>query len=91
LGLRGNHRLKRLGKILHASEATGNLIVKSTYTPKIGTKVFDGELKEVGVVFDVFGPTNSPYISIKPTSNKIAGKTLFFEEKEKNRRRRGRG
>lgn len=84
--------MKKLGKILHTSEATGNLIVKSTYTPKIGAKVFDGELKEVGVVFDVFGPTNSPYVSVKPTTNKIAGKTLFFEDvKKKNRRRGGKG
>lgn len=80
--------MKKLGKILHISEVTGNLIVKSTYTPKIGAKVFDGELKEIGVVFDVFGPTNSPYVSIKPTSNKIAGKTLFFDEKVKRKRER---
>ncbi|RJX15303.1 H/ACA RNA-protein complex protein Gar1 [Candidatus Bathyarchaeota archaeon] len=81
--------LKKLGKILHISEATGNLIVKSTYTPRIGTKVFDGELREIGVVFDILGPTHSPYISVKPTiTRKKFPKTLFFIEEKRIKRKR---
>ncbi|RLI05405.1 H/ACA RNA-protein complex protein Gar1 [Candidatus Bathyarchaeota archaeon] len=79
--------MKKLGKILHISTLTGNLIVKSSRQPKIGTKVFNGEFKEVGVVFDVFGPVSSPYISVKPTSNyRKIGKTLFFLDEEKRRK-----
>jgi rRNA processing protein Gar1 len=35
--------------------------------PKIGEKVVDEKLKQVGTVSDVFGPVSSPYVSVKPT------------------------
>jgi rRNA processing protein Gar1 len=35
--------------------------------PKIGEKVVDKELKQVGTVSDVFGPVSSPYATVKAT------------------------
>jgi RNA-binding protein len=35
--------------------------------PKIGEKVVDEKLKQVGTVFDVFGPVSSPYVAVKIT------------------------
>ena len=44
-----------------------NIVVKSEQLPRIGEKVVDEKLKQVGVVFDVFGPVSRPYVSVKPS------------------------
>jgi rRNA processing protein Gar1 len=43
-----------------------NVILKAENVPRIGDKVVDENLKPVGTVFDVFGPTSSPYVTVKP-------------------------
>jgi rRNA processing protein Gar1 len=60
--------LRRLGKILHLSKSR-SLIVKCDEARfvKLGTKVCDSKLKEVGKVQDLFGPVTSPYFSVRPT------------------------
>jgi len=73
--------LRRLGKILHVSSMTGHLIVKAQTVPRVGEKVYDGELRLVGSVFDVFGPVESPYVAVKPLRSQIKPvKTLFLSE-----------
>jgi rRNA processing protein Gar1 len=57
--------LHRIGHVLHVSK-TKNLILKSENIPRIGEKVINEKLKPVGTVFDVFGPTSSPYVAVKP-------------------------
>ncbi|WP_309492746.1 Gar1/Naf1 family protein [Candidatus Hecatella orcuttiae] len=83
--------MRKLGKTLHVSQATGNVIVKASVNPKIGEKVFDGDLKLVGSVFDVFGPVTSPYVSVKPVQPLPKGyeKTLFLSDQKKERKRKG--
>ena len=63
--MRGKRVLRRIGHVLHLS-ATRNIIIKADYIPHIGDKVSDEKLKPVGNVFDVFGPTSSPYVAVKP-------------------------
>jgi len=60
--------LRRLGKILHLSNGR-SLIVKCDESRflKLGTKVCDSKLKEIGKVNDLFGPVASPYIAVRPT------------------------
>ena len=60
--------LRRLGKILHVSSSR-SLIVKCDESRfvKLGTKVCDSKLKEVGRVQDLFGPVTAPYVSVRPT------------------------
>jgi rRNA processing protein Gar1 len=60
--------LRRLGKILHLSKSR-SLIVKCDEPRfvKVGTKVCDSKLKEIGKVQDLFGPVTSPYVSVRPT------------------------
>ena len=43
-----------------------NIILKAENIPRIGDKVTDENLKPVGKVFDVFGPTSSTYVAVKP-------------------------
>jgi RNA-binding protein len=64
------------------------MIVKSFGPAQVGSKVFDGEMRKVGVVFDILGPLSSPYISVKPhlqNPEKLIKRTLFQLEKEKKK------
>ena len=59
--------LRRLGKILHLSSSR-SLIVKCEEPRfvKLGTKVCDSKIREIGKTQDLFGPITAPYISIRP-------------------------
>jgi RNA-binding protein len=50
---------------MHVS-ATKNMIIKAENIPRIGDTVANENLKPVGTVFDVFGPTSFPYVAVKP-------------------------
>ena len=63
--MRGKAILQRIGLVLHVSSSR-NIILKAENVPRIGDKVLDENLKPVGMVFDVFGPTSSPYVAVKP-------------------------
>ncbi|MBN1682360.1 hypothetical protein JW865_02265 [Candidatus Bathyarchaeota archaeon] len=83
---------KKIGTILHVSKSTGNLILKVENDVQIGDDIFDKNGKRVGIVFDFFGPVNSPYIAVKPRSSeevtKLVGEKLFLEEKNQKKRKR---
>jgi len=63
--VRGKEILQRIGLVLHVSSSK-NIILKTKKVPRIGDRVLDENLKPVGMVFDVFGPTSSPYVAVKP-------------------------
>lgn len=47
------------------------------------------DLKRVGTVFDVFGPVDNPYISVKPSvrdPSHYVGQLLYVEENVDRRR-----
>ena len=56
--------MRRIGYVLHLSN-TKNIILKAENIPRIGDEVADEKVKHVGTVSDVFGPTSSPYVSVK--------------------------
>jgi RNA-binding protein len=81
--------LHRLGRVLHISPS-GNIIAKVETTPRIGEAVVDENLKTVGKIFDLFGPVNSPYVSIRPTILKpqeLTNKTLYISPQRGERRK----
>ena len=59
-----------LGKIVGVSK-NRHVILRSidwqSYKnlPKIGDKVFNLEKKKIGSIYDIFGPVQKPYISVK--------------------------
>ena len=63
--MRGNKILQRIGLVLHVSPSR-KIVLKAENVPRIGDAVVDEKLKVVGTVFDVFGPTPAPYVSVKP-------------------------
>ena len=60
----------------------GRLIVKGKYAPKLDLEVMDNGKRVIGKIARVFGPIDSPYISIKPPKNHkpsldIVGKAVY--------------
>jgi len=75
----------RVGSVLHISHSSGNLILKSKTNVTIGESVRDNKGKRVGTIFDIFGPINDPYISIKTrTSNpeRLVGTALYVRARK---------
>jgi len=66
--VRENKILHRIGQVLHVS-ITKNRILKAENIPRIGDQVANENLKHVGIVFGVFGPTSSTYVAVKPHIN----------------------
>ena len=74
----------RVGSVLHVSRSSGNLILKSKTEVKIGDVVRDNKGKNIGRIFDVFGPVHDPYLSVKPRKGDpagLVGKALYVQRK----------
>ena len=83
--------MKRLGTTQHLVQK--KLIVrtepinggKNAELPRINSVVVDHKKVRIGRVFDIFGPTDRPYIVVKPYRNVDPavhlGKRLYFEER----------
>lgn len=50
---------------------SGNLIVRSESFLKPSVPVYDEYGKKVGYVIETFGPISSPYISVRPTTDRV--------------------
>jgi RNA-binding protein len=62
--------LQRLGKVLHVTPSQ-NIVVKTEKLPKLGSTVVNEKLETVGKIFDVIGPTSSPYVIVKPSVRQL--------------------
>ncbi|MFQ6051071.1 MAG: H/ACA ribonucleoprotein complex subunit GAR1 [Candidatus Hydrothermarchaeota archaeon] len=85
--------MRKLGKVSHISPQN-HLIARTNFLPKIGSTVLSENREIVGRVLDVFGPVNSPYVSIVPDKKvnsqgmkSLVGSTLYIL----NRKRRSKG
>ena len=90
--VRGKRVLNRIGCVLHVSN-TKNMILKAENIPRIGDNVADEKLKPVGTVFDVFGPTSSPYVAVKPniqSPERLVNHVLYAVPSKSGRRNRKR-
>jgi RNA-binding protein len=88
--VRGKKILHRIGHVLHVS-STKNVIVRAENTPRIGDKVTNEKLKPIGTVFDVFGPTSSPYVAVKPhiqNPEQLINKVLYATPSKSTRLQR---
>ena len=76
--------------MLHVTPSQ-NIVVKTEKPPKIGSAVVDEKLKVVGKIFDIIGPTSSPYVVIKPAikePEKLTNKQLYLLLSKKGRSKR---
>jgi rRNA processing protein Gar1 len=86
-----------LGKGMHQSKGNHNLIITLQLDARIGQIVFDKDGNSIGKIFDIFGPVETPYASIKLNEGlelgKVDGKPVFLGGiplKKKKRRKKGR-
>ncbi|MEM1569434.1 MAG: Gar1/Naf1 family protein [Candidatus Bathyarchaeia archaeon] len=68
--------LRAAGRVFTISKQ-GSIIVKlEGFVPRLGTKVYDKNLKPLGVVVDVIGNVKSPYMVVRPLESKESGKIV---------------
>lgn len=76
--------MRRLGKILHLSKSRSLIVrLESSTFVKLGTKVYDSRLKEIGWVSDIFGPVSAPYVALRPTAltpTSLVGRVVYSSE-----------
>ncbi len=76
--------MRRLGKVLHVSGSRCLILKTKDGEISVGSKVLDSKLREVGRVFDVFGPVSSPYVSVRPRNpdpSSLVGKALYVADR----------
>jgi rRNA processing protein Gar1 len=67
------------------------MILNAENIPRIGDKVTNENLKPVGTVLDVFGPTSSPYVAVKPqikTPEQFVNHILYVVPSKDGRKKR---
>ncbi|MCD6125910.1 MAG: hypothetical protein J7J19_02750 [Thaumarchaeota archaeon] len=74
-------RLRKIGKIRGIVE--GRIVVEGEFVPRLGEKVYDPSLNEVGVVLSILGPKNRFFIEVKPSKaeDHPIGEPLYIIEK----------
>ena len=78
--MRGRRRPLRLGRVWRVVE--GRLVVEGERVPRLGAKVYDSSMREVGTVSSVLGPTERFFIEVKPRKpvNYAQGEPLYIME-----------
>ena len=81
--VQGVNYLRKVG-VVYRTAKTGELIVslrEGERPPRLGSKVFDNAGRPVGVVRDVMGPVEAPYLIVKPLEEKglPPGTEVFIE------------
>lgn len=83
---------KLIGEGMHVSKVNGNLVIKLHTETRIGQDVADKDGNPMGNIFDVFGPIETPYATIKLFKGypmgKASGKQVFLRERPKRRERK---
>ena len=85
-----------LGTVLHQSKGSNNLIIDLKSDVKIGQPVSDRSGTIIGKIFDIFGPVESPYASVKLSKGvdlqKVSVKQVYLAsltpKRERSKRRK---
>ena len=81
--------LRRIGRVLHISPSR-RAVVKAERIPKIGGTVLNEDKKPIGTVFDVLGPTVSPYVEVDvkvKNPQEIIDSVLYVSSPSKRKKR----
>jgi rRNA processing protein Gar1 len=80
--------LRRIGQVIHISPG-GKAIVKAEITPRIGETALDEKNRQVGRIFDIIGPTVSPYVEVSVNiedSQSIVGGFLYIPSSQNHKK-----
>ena len=75
-----------LGTVSHLSNSSGNLILKAEAKVKIGEPAYAEGGRQIGVVFDLFGPVTNPFVAIRPrvkNPERYVGEPLYLGNKKR--------
>jgi RNA-binding protein len=81
--------MKVIGNILHIANS-GKLIGRSPQSPPIGADVYNKNKNKIGKIYNIFGPTKNPYISIRLKNKGFkfnVNDELFISKSSKDKRR----
>ena len=80
-----------IGRGMHQSKGNKNLIITLSGEARIGQPVADKDGKPLGKIFDIFGPIEAPFASIKLNDGvqlgKVAEKPVFLGRDPPKKRR----
>lgn len=72
----------------------GKIIVRASTTPEVNNAVFDSREHKIGTVKRIFGPVDSPYVTVIPVTkeglNGLLNKKTFFKGEIRNGKGKGR-
>lgn len=73
----------------------GRLVVRATFTPKLKEAVFDNRKRPLGRIVRIFGPVDSPYVTVEPTGDTslltVAGRQVYIVGVENHGKQKGIG
>ncbi len=73
----------------------GRLVVRASFTPKLKMAVFDNRKKPLGRIVRIFGPVDSPYVTVEPTGDasllSIVGKQVYIDGVDEHGKQKGSG
>ena len=82
--------MREIGRVLHISPSK-KAVIKARKAPKIGEIVFDEKQRCIGRVFDVFGPTVSPYVEVEVKDpQQVVNSVLYLSSSSKHERKKKR-
>ena len=72
----------------------GKIIVRAVSTPDVNNAVFDSHEHKIGTVKRVFGPVDSPYVTVLPVSrgslDGLLNKKTYFNGEDRDGKGKGR-
>ena len=72
----------------------GKLVVRAVNTPEINNTVYDSRERKIGTVKRVFGPVDSPYVTIAPVVkddlNELLNMKTYYKGESRNGKVKGR-
>lgn len=82
--------MRKIGRVLHISPSM-KAVLKAEKPPKIGEAVVDEKKRRVGAVFDVLGPTVSPYVEVElniKEPQEIVNNVLYISPSKHKKRKK---
>ena len=72
----------------------GKIVVKAVTTPEVNSPVFDSRERRIGTVKRIFGPVDSPYVTILPVAkgdlDRLMNEKTYLMGEMKNGKGKGR-
>ena len=72
----------------------GKIVVRAITAPEVNVGVFDSHERKIGTVKRVFGPVDSPYVTVAPTAkgdlNGLLNTKTYYKGENRNGKVKGR-